>query len=203
MDAQEWNESLARIESMIVEIINFLKNRTRLPPLASPPAVAATAPHVPSPASTTTSETSPEIISPIFTTISFPCQKASVPTHHMNNKVVPKPAFKQTPSTTLVQIPKTTPSPEHFAPSQHPNSKLQTGPNTASTHVISPPMLKTHPELAKGQQNIKRRRSRGTRVAPPWRFASTYQNANRRTEWRPLGASRRPVRISSLRTRMF
>ncbi|KAK1416102.1 hypothetical protein QVD17_31890 [Tagetes erecta] len=35
MDAQAWNESLGQIESMIVELIDFLKNRPRLAPPVS------------------------------------------------------------------------------------------------------------------------------------------------------------------------
>ncbi|XP_035832320.1 uncharacterized protein LOC118481171 [Helianthus annuus] len=48
MDAQEWNKSLDRIELLIVELIDFLKNRPRfLAPAATttpPPAIAATPP---------------------------------------------------------------------------------------------------------------------------------------------------------------
>ncbi|KAJ0946435.1 hypothetical protein HanRHA438_Chr01g0003931 [Helianthus annuus] len=40
MDAREWNASMERIESMLVEIINFLKNRTRLTPPSPTPASA-------------------------------------------------------------------------------------------------------------------------------------------------------------------
>ncbi|XP_021971971.1 anther-specific proline-rich protein APG-like [Helianthus annuus] len=43
MDAREWNDSLDQIESMIVEMINFLKIRPRSPPPA-PSTVAAPPP---------------------------------------------------------------------------------------------------------------------------------------------------------------
>ncbi|KAJ0906805.1 hypothetical protein HanRHA438_Chr07g0291381 [Helianthus annuus] len=183
MDAQEWNESLNRIESILVEIIDFLKNRTRL---LQP--VSATTPLAPSPV--VALPTPVFLPSPILNYHHQPLNQSSPP----EQVTCLSPLLPQTPQEVVLKTsPSTATSPRHQTPQWSP---IPT-PNAAPFHHDNRNSLVHNKALTEGKAKERKWCPlwRPVETAPNatsktewwslWSFASTSPNSNGSTEWRP------------------
>ncbi|KAK1414473.1 hypothetical protein QVD17_30217 [Tagetes erecta] len=111
MDAQEWNECLARIESMIVDLIDLLKNRPWLPsPAPSPTVVVA------SPPPRAAIKRPPPNVSAIAPPTP-PKHTATTRPHLLSLEIIPTPGPKWAPiTTTLAPTHTPLPRPPHSTP---------------------------------------------------------------------------------------
>ncbi|KAK1406566.1 hypothetical protein QVD17_41999 [Tagetes erecta] len=198
MDSQKWKESLARIDSMIVEMIDLLKNQSWLQLPASSHVVVANSPpsKLPIPKTAPTLKPVPKLKAPPSKKMKKlqPFRKDTIMIKWMDQRDIVGMAFDVG---------------AHEEPTIRINKAIKVLDNVVFAKICERVSMLHVDGIIEGINSnlakayLKTKMSPVNEWRPPWYFAKTYTNVVGRLEWRPPWCTAKLVLVSSLRTRTF